>query len=527
MDLKYLRIFITLLTPVLVFSQDSLSVTNADTTQNPTLFNETLKEDSTEIDLPEDIMAPLDSVDLLNICRSSVYVLDSENLTPLYAERMAEVIATEIRKKIKDIQILETYHNTGCESIECALYETANTPASHIFLLSTEIVRLTRETVFSLREIRYAFGSAELLDQSDQELNKLLELLQKYPDMRIELTSHTSSQGNELANFQLSQKRAESVEKWLLDREIDKDQVSSRGFGQMRPYTISEDEAEEIPFLQKDDILTSQFIASLETQEQRDIAASLNRRTEVEILVFPYEGQLEGPIEISLYQVSSDTSSLDDGFFFPLVHPGVPQNFFGTEEDLFSEVGIMINQIVTTLIIQSCETGNSPPLAMTELVPADNDSLIVIQLKGSDTDKNPLIFSITAMPKNGQIYQTIDGVGLGNIISEAPTEVINSDNLVLYVPDSDSTMADSLSYRVFDGEAFSGSADIYIGSYTYLEVILNRYPLLDYLASSTPALMLTGSVILYSGANLAIRWYESTQPPEKPMPPKFPDPGLR
>ncbi|SVB18980.1 uncharacterized protein METZ01_LOCUS171834, partial [marine metagenome] len=273
--------------------------------------------------------------------------------------------------------------------------------------------------------------------------------------------------------------------------------------------------------------LTSQFIASLETLEQQDIAASLNRRTEVEILVFSYEGQFEGPIEISLFQVTPDSSDLDSGFFFPLVHPGVPRNFFGTEEDLFLEVEVMINNIVTSLEIVSCETGNTPPLALTELIPAENDSLIVVKLRGSDKENNPLIFSITTLPKNGQLFQTLDGITPGDTINVVPTDVISSDNLVLYVPASDSTIADSISYRVFDEEAFSASADIYIGSYTYLEVILNRYPLLDYLASSTPALMLAGGAILYSGANLAIRWYESTQPPEKPMPPKFPDPGLR
>jgi len=546
--LKRLLLLLFLLPPSLSFSQDSLSVSNSDTTQNPTLFNETLEDDSTEIDIPEDIVAPpdsaeniqlpivdqtnnatmeLDSVELLNICRSSVYVLDSENLTPLYAERMAEIIATEIRKEIKDIQILETYHNTGCESTECALDESANTPASHVFILRTEIVRLTRETVFSFKNIRYAFGSDKLLDQSDQELNKLLELLKKYPDMRIELTSHTSSRGNELANFQLSQKRAAAVEKWLLDRAIDKNQVSSRGFGQMRPYTISEDEAEEFTFLQKDDILTSQFIASLETLEQQDIAASLNRRTEVEILVFSYEGQFEGPIEISLFQVTPDTSDLDSGFFFPLVHPGFPRNFFGTEEDLFLEVEVMINNIVTSLEIVSCETGNTPPLALTELIPAENDSLIVVKLRGSDKDNNPLIFSITTLPQNGQLFQTSDGVTLGDTINAIPIEAINSDNLVLYVPAGDSTVADSLSFRAFDGEAFSESADIYIGSYSYLDVILNRYPFLDYLANSTPVWIITGAAIIYSGVDFAIGWYESQQPPEKPMPPKFPDPGLR
>ncbi len=536
--MKNSLILATSLIPILGFSQDSLDISFPDTTTNSSIFNQELENDSTELIIPESMMTPSDSgeiiqpsienqenntiiesdsVELLNICQSSVFVLDSENLTPLYAKRMAEIMAIEIKKKIKDIQILETYHNTGCKTTECALNEMANTPASHSFLMRTEIVRLTRETVFSLKNVRYDFASDKILGQSTRELNKLLDLLNKYPEMRIELTSHTSARGDELANFQLSQKRAAAVENWLLDKGIDQQQLSSRGFGQMRPYTVTEGDTREFPFLQRDDILTSEFISGLETIEQQDIAASLNRRTEVVILVFPYEGQLEGSIEISLFEVNSQTSDSDDGLFY----------FFGTEEDLFSEVESMVDDIVSNLEIASCETGNTAPLAFTELVPADNDSLIVIKLMGSDKDRDTLLFSITSLPEYGQLFQTSDGITIGDTINVVPTDVISSDNLLLYVPASDSTMADSFSFRVFDGEAFSSSADIYIGSYTYLEVILNRYPLLDFLANSTPALMVAGSAILYSGANLAIRWYESKQPPEKPMPPKFPDPGLR
>tara|TARA_B100000700_G_C15061214_1_gene865976 strand:- start:3814 stop:5454 length:1641 start_codon:yes stop_codon:yes gene_type:complete len=546
--MEFLKIINFALMSSMLLSQDNLDITITDTTTHSTIFNQELENDSTELIILESIITPSDSneiiqfsidnqknntsiksnsVELLNICKSSVYVLDSENLTPLYAERMAEIMTNEIKNEIQDIQILDTYHNTGCETTECALNETANTPATHIFILRTDIVRLTKETIFSLKNLRYDFASDKILDESNQELIKLLSLLNKYPDMRIELTSHTSAQGNELANFQLSQKRAVAVENWLLDRGVDKQQLSSRGFGQMRPYTVIEDDTKEHPFLQRDDILTAEFISGLETIEQQEIASSLNRRTEVSILVFPYKGQLEGPIEISLFEVNSQISDSFSGLFFPMIHPGLPRNFFGTEEDLFSEVETMVNDIVSNLEIESCETGNTAPLAFTELVPADNDSLIIVKLMGSDKDRDTLLFSITSLPEYGQLFQTSDDITIGDTINVVPTDVISSDNLVLYVPASDSTMADSFSFRVFDGEAFSSSADIYLGSYTYLEVILNRYPLLDFLANSTPALVVVGSSILYSSINLAIKWYESKQPPEKPMPPKFPDPGLR
>ena len=53
-DLKYLLIFTTVLTPVLVFSQDSLSVSNADTTQKAIIFNESEETDSTQMELGDD-----------------------------------------------------------------------------------------------------------------------------------------------------------------------------------------------------------------------------------------------------------------------------------------------------------------------------------------------------------------------------------------------------------------------------------------------------------------------------------------
>ena len=53
-DLKYLLILTTVLIPVLVFSQDSLSVSNADTTQKAIIFNESVETDSTQMELGDD-----------------------------------------------------------------------------------------------------------------------------------------------------------------------------------------------------------------------------------------------------------------------------------------------------------------------------------------------------------------------------------------------------------------------------------------------------------------------------------------
>ena len=59
-DLKYLPILVSVLAPILVFSQDSLSVSNADTTQKAIIFIESVETDSTQMELGDDTTAVID-----------------------------------------------------------------------------------------------------------------------------------------------------------------------------------------------------------------------------------------------------------------------------------------------------------------------------------------------------------------------------------------------------------------------------------------------------------------------------------
>ena len=54
--MKYLLLLIHVLTPVLIFSQDSLSVSNPDTMQKDVIFDESVETDSTQIELGDDTL---------------------------------------------------------------------------------------------------------------------------------------------------------------------------------------------------------------------------------------------------------------------------------------------------------------------------------------------------------------------------------------------------------------------------------------------------------------------------------------
>jgi peptidoglycan-associated lipoprotein len=66
-------------------------------------------------------------------------------------------------------------------------------------------------------------------------LNKLVTLLEDNPDMKIELSSHTDSVGTVEYNLDLSQRRAESAVRYLIESGISPERVVAKGYGELRP----------------------------------------------------------------------------------------------------------------------------------------------------------------------------------------------------------------------------------------------------------------------------------------------------
>jgi len=83
-----------------------------------------------------------------------------------------------------------------------------------------------------LENILYDFDDDKILEDAEIDLQNLLELMQRYPDMVIELSSHTDAQGNDEYNRELSQRRANSATRWLTDRGISPSRIQSVGYGE-------------------------------------------------------------------------------------------------------------------------------------------------------------------------------------------------------------------------------------------------------------------------------------------------------
>ncbi|MBQ2073324.1 MAG: OmpA family protein [Bacteroidaceae bacterium] len=139
-----------------------------------------------------------------------------------------------------------------------------------------------------IRNVFYAFDSAELTENSTQALDSLVTLLNENPNVTIELSAHCDYRGPEEYNLRLSQRRAESVVRYLIEHGIDDKRLSPVGYGKTRPKVITRKLAEQHSFLNEGDTLSVEFIQALPEPAQQEICNALNRRTEFRVLRTTY-----------------------------------------------------------------------------------------------------------------------------------------------------------------------------------------------------------------------------------------------
>jgi peptidoglycan-associated lipoprotein len=139
-----------------------------------------------------------------------------------------------------------------------------------------------------LPNIFYDFARWELRPESMVNLDRLVETLNDNPNVTIELASHTDARGTAASNIELSQKRAQSVVDYLISKGIATDRLAAKGYGKSVPKTVDMKTAREFTFLKEGDVLSEQFIERLATEELREAAHQINRRTEFRVLRTDY-----------------------------------------------------------------------------------------------------------------------------------------------------------------------------------------------------------------------------------------------
>jgi len=109
---------------------------------------------------------------------------------------------------------------------------------------TVEMRRLVVGVSSILRNLYFDFAKATFKDESYNELNKLVAMMQQNTGMNVEISGHTDAVGSNAFNKQLSLLRANAVKNYLVSKGIDTRRVTSVGYGEEKPLASNDDEEE-------------------------------------------------------------------------------------------------------------------------------------------------------------------------------------------------------------------------------------------------------------------------------------------
>ncbi|MCX6290849.1 MAG: OmpA family protein [Bacteroidetes bacterium] len=131
-----------------------------------------------------------------------------------------------------------------------------------------------------LPNILYDLAKWDLRPESKIALDGLVKTMDENPTIVIELGSHTDSRPIPMTNDTLSQRRAQSVVDYLIEKGVDADRLHAKGYGEKEPRTLNVN----MGHFKAGDVLTDAFITGLKNTALKEEAHQLNRRTEFKVL---------------------------------------------------------------------------------------------------------------------------------------------------------------------------------------------------------------------------------------------------
>lgn len=111
-------------------------------------------------------------------------------------------------------------------------------------LAESEAAAIRREgnlLAISLRgDVTFDINSAIVKPGLYSEINRIANILVKYPDTVIQVEGHTDSTGSESYNMDLSARRAESVKNLLVQKGVDPSRILTLAFGESSPIASND-----------------------------------------------------------------------------------------------------------------------------------------------------------------------------------------------------------------------------------------------------------------------------------------------
>jgi len=171
----------------------------------------------------EPVIAKIDVIDIstdLVVATTASSDLDGNYRVRLPGKKsyMIDLRATGFLSDMKRINIAATYEK-------------------EVYNLDVNLVKVKVGKKVVLNNILFESGKSVLTIGSYTEIDRLLNILQDSPKMRIEISGHTDNTGSEPINFKLSEARAKTVMDYLVKKGIAQSRIEFRGFGSLQPIS--------------------------------------------------------------------------------------------------------------------------------------------------------------------------------------------------------------------------------------------------------------------------------------------------
>lgn len=183
---------------------------------------------------------PRTTVTLLNRCtgEDEVYTLDKTGRFAFSLECGCDYVLKARKDRFIGVnKVLSLVKKEDCKPIvkELLLTPGFDRLGEPINIAGRTITETLKEgDVLELRDIFYDFDKYYIRDEASKDLDRLAALMQQFPSMRIELSSHTDSRGTDEYNNTLSKNRAKAAKEYLVNKGIAKERVVAIGYGEQR-----------------------------------------------------------------------------------------------------------------------------------------------------------------------------------------------------------------------------------------------------------------------------------------------------
>ena len=123
---------------------------------------------------------------------------------------------------------------SGYENGSVSMEKSQNGPKSIVLnLIPIKPIITEREVI--LQPIYFEYNKSNITAQGAEELDKLVKVMNEYPNMVIDAKSHTDNRGADNYNLKLSDRRAKSTVQYIVSKGIAKNRITGSGMGETQP----------------------------------------------------------------------------------------------------------------------------------------------------------------------------------------------------------------------------------------------------------------------------------------------------